>query len=159
VQQPGDRLEYDILFQGTDVARTRGCFDLRTSDGVGGIHYLNVDGGPDQNGLSSVANTELGSRAWNQWYARIISLPASWNGLIIEEGATAISVLLTGQSEVMTIKNVRITNSSGAVVLRISPGNADLTSRPIWHGFEVNLTTATADVRMAAIDWTNKAVA
>ena len=155
IKQPGDRLEYDILFKGTDVTRTRGCFDLRTDDGVGGLHYLNVEGGPDQNGLSSVANTELGAQAWNQWYARIIPLPDSWNGLIITEGATAISVLFVGQSETMIIKNVRITDSSGVVALVINPGAASLVNRGVWYAFELNVTVI-ADIRVVAIDWTDK---
>ena len=108
--QPGDMLQYDILwpFPGQYVA-----LDVSTGDG----RALRNLGAVDQNGIASDPHTNLDSVAVNRWYKREISLQ-NLVGYTLSLYAIACEANDAG-GHVGFISNARIVNSQGELQLTI----------------------------------------
>jgi parallel beta-helix repeat protein len=114
VIQSGDYLEYDVLWTG---ALDRVGFDYTTNSS----QALRGSGAVDQNALGAHPATDISSRALNQWYHRIIALPAGHIGSAIAYFDVA------GESEstatvVAFLDNILITDGAGTVRKNIYSG-------------------------------------
>jgi hypothetical protein len=128
--QSGDRLEYDIWFDGTTTAgQFRGGVDLKATDGS----FFRSSGATDQNGLSADPSTDLEARAKDRWYHRVIPFVSGWVGKVVNTAASALDP--TGASTLkMHLANLVITNSSG--VIRHSFSRYGYSNFPVWNGLE-----------------------
>ncbi len=100
----GDALEYDVYWtSATDFI----AVDFNTNSGG----FLSASGAVDQNGLSANPTQDLSSKALNQWYHRIITIPAGLVGKIINTYDIACENDSTS-TKTAYLNNIVITNNA-----------------------------------------------
>jgi hypothetical protein len=106
------------------------------------IRLLSVDGGNDQNALSSKPDTTLGARALNQWYHRVITLPSAWNGKTIIGAATAMHTAQASLTQTMLTKNAIITGTGTGNPVAYVISRFAFVDQTLWkYGVETNAGT------------------
>jgi hypothetical protein len=109
----GDRLEYDVQYYSRGA---RIGVDLVTTDG----QYLRGTKAADQNGATASPATGLDAWAGGRWYTRVIPLPSSFAGKVVDRfliGGEADSVNAAG-----ALRRIRIVSSTGALRFTIWDG-------------------------------------
>lgn len=111
VVQAGDVVEYDV-FLPTNTTGTGGI-DIRNTDGT----RFQESGWVDQNGLMGHPTADLRARAYNTWYHRTLTVPASMAGKTIKEWHVAAEADGVSVTSVALYRNVRLLRGGTPVVV------------------------------------------
>lgn len=119
----GDTVEYDIYID-TNIA------------GIGGIEIYNTTGSPlyfrgvagwaDQNGISGHPGSDISSLAFQQWYHRILTVPAAKVGASVDLFDVAAEFDPASTSGSAYYDNIVIRDAGGTVVETIYESGAPL---------------------------------